>query len=165
MSFKEWYENADMPEKDKDGNWVDLETGHAYKSSYTTSTLVSDKTLEIRKEAKKFGANALKGTLKQKEWAEKIRLEFFKKFSDELKCFYSFLDKAQQAKMWIEMRNDSVQSFENKMKMFHEINDEIRKLNFEIMEFSSNREKSMEIRKEMMRWQDKGNNLFYRIED
>ena len=27
MSFREWYNEADMPEQDKDGKWFDMETG------------------------------------------------------------------------------------------------------------------------------------------
>lgn len=29
-SFKEWYDDADMPERQADGTWVDLETGLPY---------------------------------------------------------------------------------------------------------------------------------------
>lgn len=30
MKFSDWYNEADMPTRQADGSWVDLETGHSY---------------------------------------------------------------------------------------------------------------------------------------
>ncbi len=173
MSFKEWYDNADMPEKDSKGKWIDRETGIYYEpeNNFTSRSKVSSKTAEIRKEIKKFGCSALKGTLKQKEWAEKIRIEFFKKFSDELKEFYATLDKAQYAAMWIAMKDNSIQSFENNMKEFYKSNEEIKKLNLQAASLKdsrgiySDREKIMSIRQEINEIHNNCNKLFYSVAD
>lgn len=135
MSFKEWYENADIPEKDKNGNWYDLETGLSYEPEKTERKYVSEKTKEIRKEVKKTGGKSLKGTLKQKEWAEKIRLDLFKKFNLEMTDFYSNLSNAQYAKFWIEFRDETVQELEKNMKEFLLILKEVNELNENIKNY------------------------------
>lgn len=64
MSFSEWLEEADMPERDENGNWFDLETGLYFddsvikkkaakveleeqKSAKIINTVVEDKSAEI----------------------------------------------------------------------------------------------------------------------
>lgn len=76
MNFKEWYEDADMPEL-HDGKWVDMETGLPYLSTPAkkTRSSVSAKAMDFRAQAKLFGGKALIGSAKQKEWGEKIRAE------------------------------------------------------------------------------------------
>lgn len=76
MSFKEWYEDADMPEY-VDGQWVDMETGLPYvpAPAKNTRSSVSAKAMDFRAQAKLFGGKALTGSAKQKEWGEKIRAE------------------------------------------------------------------------------------------
>ncbi|MDG4583412.1 MAG: hypothetical protein P9E67_04895 [Candidatus Competibacter sp.] len=77
MSFKEWYEDADMPEY-VDGQWVDMETGLPYvpaQAKKARAAGVSAKAMDFRAQAKLFGGKALTGSAKQKEWGEKIRAE------------------------------------------------------------------------------------------
>jgi len=75
-NMNEAIEDADMPVF-KNGVWVDEETGleicvSAPKKAKKT---LSVHALDARSRAKLLGAKALKGTPKQKEWAEKIRAE------------------------------------------------------------------------------------------
>ena len=109
MKFSEWYENADMPTKLEDGTWVDLETGLPFDSSTVYAKVrksISAKAQDARNIAKAFGGKALKGTAKQKEWAEKIRAEKLAKmqFEDavDIVTVGGFLDSA---KFWIENRD------------------------------------------------------------
>lgn len=111
-NFKFWIENiADMPEK-RDGQWVDIETGLAYDESVDYSTgrprarrQLSAKAQDARAVAKLFGGRALKGTAKQKEWAEKIRAEKLAEMTEdqaEMACDTNGL--LTNAKFWIEQR-------------------------------------------------------------
>lgn len=83
--FQTWLDEvADIPLKSKkDGTWFDAETGFTF-AQYAASCdeaekpkrqTLSKRGLEHRKAAKSFGAKALRGTKKQKEWGEKIRLD------------------------------------------------------------------------------------------
>lgn len=83
-NFEYWInEIADMPTKGEDGQWYDAETGHPYNAGidYRTGSAraprrtMSQTAQDARTVAKMFGGKALKGTAKQKEWAEKIRAE------------------------------------------------------------------------------------------
>lgn len=79
-NFQNWLNKADMPERDAQGRWVDLETGIPYNREldYATSKpryVISSNAAAARDTAKLFGGKALEGTPKQKEWAEKIRAE------------------------------------------------------------------------------------------
>lgn len=87
--FNHWKnEHADMPEKAEDGTWHDLEDGLAYDANadygYNAKPQLSDKQKAIRqisldkatksrKLAKFYGGKALKGSAKQKSWAEAVR--------------------------------------------------------------------------------------------
>lgn len=83
-NFNYWYDNvADMPTKAEDGQWYDAETGFPYNPNHNYKTgkaatkrkPLSDKAQDARDLAKFYGGRALKGTARQKEWAEKIRAE------------------------------------------------------------------------------------------
>jgi len=110
MEFNHWYnEVADIPEKDENGNWVDLETGIPFSSkSATVRKIVSEDVKEIRSDIKKLGGKILTGSMKQKEWAEKIR---FKKIyaghlsAEGLKDIVNVGGFTNSAKFWIENRN------------------------------------------------------------
>lgn len=64
---------------------------------------VSAETKSTRKQAKFFGAKALRGTKKQKEWAEKIRSEKMRQFDDA--SVLAFNGPWNHSKFWIENRN------------------------------------------------------------
>jgi hypothetical protein len=110
MSFKQWYEDADMPTL-QNGVWVDLETGIPYAESRAQRAprvALSDKAQNARAVAKQFGGKALSGSAKQKEWAEKIRAEKLAALSEEqaiLICDPTNI--LQNAKFWIENRASS----------------------------------------------------------
>lgn len=109
MSFKEWHNNADMPMRDEKGNWYDAEDGLHYESTSTrqSTELVSKTGIEALKIAKFYGGKALKGSAKQKAWAEQIRAEKIqsKKLTEQqIKDVLetgSFVDTAE---FWIENR-------------------------------------------------------------
>jgi hypothetical protein len=105
MSFKQWYEDADMPSL-QNGRWVDLETGIPYAATAQTRITLSAKAQDARVVAKQLGGKALTGSAKQKEWAEKIRAEKLGSMSEEqavLVCDPTNL--LQSAKFWIESRD------------------------------------------------------------
>jgi hypothetical protein len=113
-NFKKWKkEIADMPFKDENGVWYDLEDGLAYDKdfNYTNNKKslkqhISSKAQACRDKAKFLGGKALKGTKKQKEWAEKIRAEKLDKgFNDEtMQCLLKNSNYSH-AKFWINNRN------------------------------------------------------------
>lgn len=79
-NFKYWLDEiADMPTKDENGKWFDLEDGSyfdentKYIEANTPSESVSNDAKIARKRAKKLGGVALTGTIKQKNWAEVLR--------------------------------------------------------------------------------------------
>lgn len=45
MTFKEWYEEADMPEQAKDGSWYDMETGIGF-DEYANPKAMREKTVD-----------------------------------------------------------------------------------------------------------------------
>ena len=107
-------EFADMPAK-QDGVCVDLETGLEYDSKINYSSgknsarsersSISEKALQNRNKAKFFGGKALKGTKKQKEWAEKIRAQRIEKgFSEEALEALLSLEGAKNCSFWIGTR-------------------------------------------------------------
>jgi hypothetical protein len=111
MDFNTWYnEIADMPEE-VDGKWVDLETGipfSRHEREQAPRTSLSDKALDARAVAKMFGGRALKGSKKQKEWAEKIRAEKLREMTDlqaVAACDPNGL--LTHSKFWIENRDKS----------------------------------------------------------
>ncbi len=110
-NFSAWLDSADMPTKGNDGKWFDLETGIAYDPAYNyvtraARTTLSAKSLDARAVAKAFGGKALKGTAKQKEWAEKIRAEKLAGMSQdqaEMSCDPQGI--LTNSKFWIESRD------------------------------------------------------------
>jgi hypothetical protein len=79
-NFQAWIDQADIPTQGEDGQWFDLEDGIAYdpQKNYGTKQprqSIRPKSQAARDVAKFFGGRALKGTKKQKEWAEEIRAE------------------------------------------------------------------------------------------
>jgi len=93
-------------------------SGSSGASSYNGGTYAQRQNSKINKEsanrreyAKSLGCKALKGTPKQKKWAEDIRADFFKKFKDktiEICAKYSTTDGVviNKASWWIENRSD-----------------------------------------------------------
>jgi hypothetical protein len=115
-NFQAWIDNADMPQKDARG-WYDLETGLRYdpETDYTGTNntkrqSVSPKAQEARDIAKFFGGKALKGSMKQKNWAEKIRAEKIQQM-DEAEAMMAVDPNGllTHSKFWIENRECSGQ--------------------------------------------------------
>lgn len=109
-NFQFWVENvADMPERDNSG-WYDAETGLRYDPSVkynpaAARNTLSEKAQAARGTAKFFGGKALKGTAKQKEWAEKIRAEKLASMTEdqaEMVCDPHGI--LTNSKFWIEKR-------------------------------------------------------------
>jgi len=108
-NFQAWIDQADMPEQ-VNGQWIDLETGVAYDPTHNYNTKavrqsISPKAQDARNIAKAFGGKALTGSVKQKEWAEKIRAEKLAGMTQdqaEMACDPKGLLTA--AKFWIENR-------------------------------------------------------------
>lgn len=109
-TFKQWYDNADMPEL-VDGEWVDLETGLPFNPSPTRDTHLtvplSPEAKSARNDVKADGAKALKGTPKQVNWAETIRAKVFKTANERQRKLLGFMSMFGHAKFWIENRFDS----------------------------------------------------------
>lgn len=106
-NFQTWLNEADMPER-VNGQWVDLETGIPYVEAYRPRQALSTKAQDARAIAKAFGGKALKGSAKQKEWAENIRAEKLAAMSPdqaEMACEPSGL--LTDANFWIERRDRS----------------------------------------------------------
>lgn len=116
-NFKYWYEHvADIPLRDEGGSWYDAETGFAFNPDHdyqTNKTMgqrkkISDKAQDARALAKSFGGRALKGTTKQKEWAEKIRAEKLGQMSPELaELVVDPNGLLTHSKFWIEHRDSN----------------------------------------------------------
>ncbi len=117
--FQSWYDQADMPTQGEDGKWYDLEDGIAYDHKFiygnrSDRKQLSDKALKNRQKAKFFGGKALRGTAKQKEWAEKIRAEKIQSMNaeaSELICDLHGL--CTHSKFWIKNRKKSAAEFES----------------------------------------------------
>lgn len=114
-NFNYWKnEIADMPEQ-RNGVWIDLETGLEFDGSahYKTGGTISrwgpsDNVKGYRKVAKFYGAKALTGTAKQKEWGEKLRYEVLTSdlLSDEQKSeLLSLEGVTKTAAFWINNRS------------------------------------------------------------
>lgn len=141
MSFTNWYnEVADMPSHQQDGAWVDLETGFTYADwandncKTTQNRWKANDTIQTaRNIAKMFGGKALKGTGKQKAWAETIRENIIKNTNEiqsEILCTVSYFS---HSKFWIENRELTVLEFgaraEKFMSLLAEHNNLSRKAN------------------------------------
>lgn len=113
-NFQYWLESvADMPERDSNG-WYDMESGLRYDSSVkynpakSTNKKLSEKAQAARGTAKFFGGKALKGTAKQKEWAEKIRAEKLASMTeDQAEMVCDPVGLLTNSKFWIENRTAS----------------------------------------------------------
>lgn len=124
-SFQDWYDDADMPEKDSNGNWYDLETGLYYEKPKLIQKKKTTQTSEIQKYrnfAKENGGQNLKGTTKQKDWAEKIRYDVINnnlKYNKEYIKTLLKEDEFQHSKFWIENRgiNDWGRRLETYLKL------------------------------------------------
>lgn len=115
VSLEYWKrEIADMPAF-VNGEWVDLETGLAYAESKEIEVKRTaaeqkrlDRTVKARQTAKSLGAKALKGTAKQKAWAEDIRKAFLEQeLTDDALSLVTSSEITAHAKFWIETRNVS----------------------------------------------------------
>lgn len=124
-SFEYWLnEIADIPMRDADGNWYDAETGLYYsdlKTSKKVRTTISAPALAKRNIAKSFGGKALRGTKKQKEWAEKLRASTLQKIDRESAELLVKSNLASHAKFWIENRDKSPSEFTRFIKMQKEL--------------------------------------------
>jgi hypothetical protein len=106
-NFQAWLDQADIPTCDENG-WFDLETGLRYNPAvnYLTGSkrqTISTNALTARNIAKAFGGKALKGTKKQKEWAEKIRADKVQKMTrDQAEMVCDPNGLLTHSKFWIE---------------------------------------------------------------
>ncbi|HHE3502603.1 TPA: hypothetical protein ACPDKO_000092 [Pasteurella multocida] len=133
-SFGEWYKEADMPTKGTDGKWYDEETGLPYEPTLKTKKAVrksvSVNTKGFRDYAKQFGGKALAGSVKQKEWAEKIRHSILTKCDDEQATVLCSLAITGKASFWIKFRNESEDQLFHRVceikKAIHKYNQAVR---------------------------------------
>ena len=114
-NFKIWYELAGDPCKAEDG-WFDLDTGHYYNPeinySKKTRKFISDVAQDARAVAKFFGGKSLAGSVKQKEWGEKIRAGKLGAMTEDaavLACRPAGLGR--NASFWINNRNRNASDF------------------------------------------------------
>lgn len=123
VSLEYWKrEIADMPAF-VNGEWVDLETGLAYAESKeievkrtATEQKRLDRTVQAHKTAKALGAKALKGSAKQKAWAEDIRKAFLEQdLTDDALSLVTSSEMTAYAKFWIETRSISRQELAKAM--------------------------------------------------
>ena len=117
VSFSQWYnEEADIPQL-IDGEWVDLETGIPFsawaksqgRNENKVRQSISAAGQDYRKYTKALGGKALTGTIKQKEWAGKIRFNILKQLPQESQEMLVTHEAFQSSKFWIEMRDISAQ--------------------------------------------------------
>ena len=108
-NFKKWYDNADMPMRDENGNWYDAEDGLPYNNSTPAPArrTISATAQSARKTAKDFGGKALTGSKKQKEWAEKIRAKNLQSMTTEQAAQVCSSSLTASAHFWIENRAKS----------------------------------------------------------
>ncbi|MDC4235463.1 hypothetical protein [Pasteurella multocida] len=129
-TFQEWYSEADMPTRAEDGKWYDAETGLPFDPKYVYKKVerksVSADTKGFRAYAKQFGGKALAGSMKQKEWAEKIRYSVLTKCDDEQASILCSLAITDKASFWINFRNESAEQLFNRVT---EIKRAIREVN------------------------------------
>lgn len=119
--FNKWHDDvADMPYKDENGEWVDLETGFSFSDyqesldpkKYLRNPKHKAKTLNARNVAKSFGGVALSGTYKQVKWAECIRADKLAKLNEvdaRLCCRKGNI--LRMARLWIQNREKPASEF------------------------------------------------------
>lgn len=122
MDFQRWMnEEADMPIKDENGQWYDLETGLYFKdfkeTVYRNENPLLARTKKARELAKKYKGTAIKGSAAQKDWAEDLRKSFLEKLSEEDRFFMMSLDYQNNCKFWIETRNQCAIELTNALKI------------------------------------------------
>lgn len=121
-NFAFWVnEIADIPEKDDSGEWRDLETGLYFDNGIdyraggeTTFLSPPDCIKKFREVAKFYGAKALTGSAKQKEWAERIRFDILTSdcLSDEQKADLLYLEGVvNTSRFWISNRKLKASEF------------------------------------------------------
>jgi len=104
--FSFWKEEiADMPTQDDKGNWYDMETGIPYSPSPKSRSALSTESIEARKYSKGFGAKSVTGTLKQKNWVEKIRASKLRSLGTDEAIFIAKHDFSTHPKFWINCKN------------------------------------------------------------
>jgi len=111
MTFTEWKDNADMPRKLSDGTWIDMETGIAFGGTTATRAAPSKevkRAQESRKAAKALGGKALKGTAKQKSWAEDLRKRALSILTPVLAERVLNSEAMQDATFWINNKNSVI---------------------------------------------------------
>lgn len=105
-NFLDWFEEADIPLRDQNGKWYDAETGLYFSDrEISVQKKISGAALDSRKKAKFFGGKALKGSVKQKEWAEQIRASKIASMSAtdaEVCCKFKYFS---HSKFWIKNRS------------------------------------------------------------
>lgn len=113
MSFSEWFEDAEIPVKRKDGEWEDRGCGGIYIAKTKANRKpLSDKIKEARAVAKDFGGKALKGSKKQKDWAEGIRANILKNIDKNLAETLASNALFQHSSVFINIRNKSHSNIE-----------------------------------------------------
>lgn len=104
MNFKEWFEQADIPMKDEKGNWYDAETGLPFKEEIPKVTRSRSK--ETKKTSTKM--KPLRGSVKQKDWANSIRNTLLKSATTEQVSMLMNLTITQYSTFWINRRSMSL---------------------------------------------------------
>jgi hypothetical protein len=123
-SFEYWKnEIADMPSV-QDGKWVDLETGLTYADYFEAVT--KKELAQKREHAKKIGLKALKGSQKQKEWAEKIRKEILSAMDNETAKMFTG-ETFHSSKFWIDNREKNANQFKKFIVELCKLKDEYAK--------------------------------------
>lgn len=121
----------------QNGKWIDRETGRefdptkTYSAKYASESKHAQRAVEARMAAKFFGGKALKGTPKQRSWAEDIRKEFLSmELDSKIVEFFIHAPECQNAKYWIENRNEIIKGkgapFTEKAKLFADEREEER---------------------------------------
>jgi len=114
LSF--WLEHvADIPERDENGLWYDLETGISFKTyleslepERSPRRSISDDAAKARKQVRDaYGASALTGSIRQKNWAEGIRLRMCSTLSIEDAKELLEWNLTNSCKFWIENRKST----------------------------------------------------------
>ena len=125
MTNYEAWVAAEQPTKNAQGIWVD-ENGFTYRPEWDyvankpVAFQISNKALDARAGVKIYGAKALKGTAKQKDWAEKIRAEKVSQLRsiDDAIIVCDPTSLAATAAFWIDSRTRSGAEFAGFIKEY-----------------------------------------------
>jgi hypothetical protein len=131
-NFEIWRDEADIPQKQKDGSWVDLETGIPFDPKFNYGQQTQRSTVETNKyaaeikaaraDAKKLGLVKITGSTKQKQWAEQIRIERMKAIPDVELSNFAGKKLFAAAKFWIETRKLEVDEITKTIKQVRDLN-------------------------------------------